>query len=214
MKGNHIEQGDQQTRDHQQKAPTPLDDVRVYCGVAFNYKIPSRSNTVQPSSSASSVVVTGRLDYTIGRVLKYPGQYHTRRRFQSLLMIVKAKTQRAIGQSLPTLLAFLASLRQSRLQRHRTDSSVYGVVSDGYLFVFVHITHDGAVKVSRQFDIQQGDTLSVLGCLRYMLEMAAEMSFRDVLLGHEKDDPADPEIDLDDNDYVNPPRDEGEIYSF
>jgi hypothetical protein len=62
------------------------------------------------------------------------------------------------------------------LRAHRTDSSVYGVASDGYLFDFVTIAHDGSVKISKRFDASSRHLLEVLGCLRHILEITASMS--------------------------------------
>lgn len=118
-----------------------------------------------------------------------------------------------MNEAIPQLLVYLACLRQSRIRRHRTDASVYGVASDGYLFLFVMITHDGIVKLSRCFDVAAGDTLKVLGCLRYILETTVEMSPNvtpEKSGGNEKDvsDCADHEIDLDDNEYTLSPQDD------
>ena len=214
QKGNHVDRGAQarETNGHQQKIPTSWDDVKIYGNIAFNHKTLPRSKTLQPTSP-STATVTGRLDYCIGRVLP---ETRRRRRFQSLLVIVEAKAQRAVGQALPHLLAYLACLRQSRLQQNRTYASVYGISSDGYLFIFVNITHDGTVKISRNFDILQGEMPKVLGCLRYLLG-TAKMGFN-VTPGRPGgdwvggDDLADIPIDLHDNDYTNPPQDENEIY--
>ena len=216
QKGNHVEKGAQETSDRWQKSPTSFSDIRVYSEVTFNHKILPVSKT-QQSTSSPAVTVHGRLDYGIGRVLvptTEAAAVRLRSRFQCLLVIVEATAQRAVGQALPQLLLYLACLRQSRVQRRRTNASVYGVASDGYIFIFVQITHDGTVLISRNFNIQLGDMLEVLQCLRNILETtAAEMSpdvtpERDV---QGADDLSDPAIDLCDNDYTNPPEDD-ELY--
>lgn len=171
-----------------------------------------QSEATPLTSTRVSTVVTGRLDYGIGRVLKHTAgdaQKQRTRRFQSFLVIVEAKAQRAVNDAIPQLLAYLACLRQSRLRRHRTDASVFGVASDGYLFIFVTITHEGIIKVSKCFDVVAGDTLKVLGCLRYILETTAEMSpnvtpEKNGADEKEVGDCADCEIDLDDNEYTCP----------
>lgn len=64
------------------------------------------------------------------------------------------------------------------------------------------ITYEGTVKISRCFDIAQGEMLMVLGCLRYILGTTAAMSpgvppernGRDEKVG---DDPADQPINID-----------------
>jgi len=217
QKGNHIEKGAQETSDRRQKTPTSFSGVRVYGEVTFNHKILPESKTLQ-STSSRTVTVNGRLDYGIGRVLiptAKAAAIRLRSRFQSLLVIVEAKAQRAVGQALPQLLVYLACLRQSRLQQRRADASVYGVASDGYIFVFVKITHDGTVLMSRDFNIQLGEMLEVLQCLRYILETTAEMSLnvtpeRNGGDEQDVDDLVDPAIDVYDNDYTDPPEDDDE----
>jgi hypothetical protein len=107
----------------------------------------SLSLTVYPLGTAAIYIsyerttVTGCLDYSIGRIL--PGtaivnaqkreKRVRRRRFQSLLIIIEAKTQSQCGGARAQLLTYLACLRQSRICGRRTDTSVYGVASDGLL---------------------------------------------------------------------------------
>ena len=157
------------------------------------------------------MTVTGCLDYSVGRVMP---TIHAglERRFQCLLVIVEAKAQYIVGKFLPELLVYLACLRQSRIQRHRTDASAYGVASDGYKFLFVKITHDGTVMISRQFDAQQGQTLEILRCLRSILETTVEINDNLTPEMNGAGDFADPAIDLYDNDYTNPPDDHEEMY--
>ena len=115
---------------------------------------------------------------------------------------MQAKVARSVDQALPQLLVYLASLHQSRLQRGRSDASVYGAVSDGFAFRFVMITHDGAVKLSKLFEINQGDMAKVLGCFKYILDPAVSIEGE-----HQEDD--DPALDPDDNDYLYPLDDQG-----
>jgi len=153
----------------------PLNEIRVYGELSFNHRMIQSTTT----SSSLPTIVTGRLDYSIGRVLAGTGgniQLQRNRRFQSCLVIVKAKMKDTMSSGLAQLLAYLACLRQSRIRRHRTNSSVYGVASDGYAFVFVTITDDGSVKRSRVFDVRFGEMEKVLQCLRYILEQTTSMS--------------------------------------
>ncbi len=71
---------------------------------------------------------------------------------------------------------YLACLHQSRANRGRSNTSVYGVRTDGLSYVFVTITHEGLLKQSRVLNVMDGDLSIVLGCLRYILEMAMPMS--------------------------------------
>jgi len=129
------------------------------------------------------------------------------RRFQSLLIIIEAKKYRAVDQAAAQLLTYLACLRESRIRRCRTDSSVYGVATDGYLFDFVMITHDGHVRISKRFDVPR-DMLEVLGCLRHILEKTSLMSPNSTP-GKDGDagvagDHTDYDMNLDNNQYSEP----------
>jgi len=51
------------------------------------------------------------------------------------------------------------------------------VASDGFLPVFVTITHGGTLQRSRQFDTTgAGELVTVLGCLKYLVETSADMA--------------------------------------
>jgi hypothetical protein len=217
QKGNQSE--DPATRP---RTPTPLDDIKIYGEVSFTHKIGSQVNV----RSFPEVIVSGRVDHSIGRVLKSQAKNakkQLKRHFHSLLLIVEAKFDRSVNQALPQLLVYLASLHQSRLQRHRSDASVYGVASDGYEFIFVTISHEGIVRLSRGFNILQGDNMRrVLGCLKYILEKTASMSPNltpERSNGHQQEgdadgtDGADEVIDLDDNDFTNPHNEEDDVES-
>lgn len=117
--------------------------------------------------------VNGRVDHGIGRVVT---STNPKQRFQSLLLIVEAKTTINLSRATPQLVVYLGSIHQSRLQRNRRDATVYGVVSDGLLYAFVTITHDGVLKQSRRFGILEGDLETILGCIKYLLEASANMS--------------------------------------
>jgi len=163
-------------------------------------------------------IVTGRLDYSIGRCLAVTGgktQIQRNRRFQACLVIIEAKVHDTVVSALPQLLVYLACLRQSRIKRHRKNSSVYGVASDGYAFVFVTITHDGTVKRTKTFDVTMGDIEIVLQCLRHILETTALMSPNttpNLQQGGDEEvddgDNDDEDIEMDEEEYLTP--DEGD----
>ena len=154
--------------------------MKVFGEVSFSHVITGPTNGKSAGSeSFLGTIVNGRVDRAIGLV--QPPSCHIpmkrpKRRFQSLLLVVQAEIPLSVDGALPELVVYLASLHQSRLQRNRSDATVYGVLSDGYAFIFVTITHDGVLKRSRQFEVTQGDTLTVLGYLKYMLEMSESMS--------------------------------------
>ena len=183
--------------------------------MSFTHKVISR--TTHPSSN---IVVGGRVDHGIGRILETrvkDAVEQRKRRFYSLLLLVEAKFERSASHALDQLIVYLASLHQSRLQRNQLDASVYGLASDGYFFIFVKITHDGTVMLSRQFDIKRtGDMNKVLGCLKHILEITASRSPKSTSESNDGDsdtdevDESDPQLNLDDNKYMNPPVEDGE----
>ena len=122
------------------------------------------------------------VDRGIGRVLPHVFRYgpmnRIKRSYQSFLLVVQAKKTLGFDGALPELVVYLASLHQSRLERNRSDATVYGVVSDGYAFIFVTITHNSVLKHSRPIDVTQGDLLTVLGCLKYLLEMSVSVTLK------------------------------------
>jgi hypothetical protein len=122
-----------------------------------------------------ATTINGRVDHGIGIVIvsrrKLPN-----RLFYSLLLAVEAKSKDNVETALPQLVVYLGCLRQARMARGRNDCSVYGVTSDGFCFIFVMITHEGVLRTSRRFNIQQGDLKTVMGCLVYILRKTADMS--------------------------------------
>lgn len=211
MKGNHSAPEDHATDNRPQHTPTPWDDIKVFGEVSFSHTITRPANGKSVGSFLGTIV-NGRVDHGIGRVLpsvRRGAMKRPKRRFQSLLLIVEAKTALNLDHALPQLVVYLASLHQSRLQRNRSDATVYGVVSDGYAFIFVTITHGGELKQSRRFELTQGDMLTVLGCLKYILERSASMSPNvtpEKDGGEQAEDQSDGEsdMDLDSNEYVSP----------
>jgi hypothetical protein len=190
--------------DARPKTPSPLHDIQIYGEVSFTHKVISRTTT-RPSPN---IVVGGRVDHGIGRILKTrvkDAVDQRKRRFYSLLLLVEAKFDNSVNHALVQLIVYLASLRQSRLQRNRLDASVYGLASDGYEFIFVKISHGGTVMRSRQFDILQGDMKKVLGCLKHILEVTASSSPQSTPERNDEVDESDPLLNLDDNKFMNPP---------
>ncbi len=178
QKGN-VQSEDQASDNRTEGTPTPSDNIKIFGDVSFSHRISPPANG-KSVGSFLGITVNGRVDHEIGLVIpptpSHRGSNHHKRRFRSLLLLIEAKTELNLNQALPQLVVYLASLHQSRLQRQRSDATVYGVVSDGYGFIFITISHYGVLQQSRSFDVNAGEMLTVLGCLRYMLEMSASMS--------------------------------------
>jgi hypothetical protein len=146
----------------------------VFGEISFTHKISHPRNGKDPEEFLGTTV-KGRVDLAIGRAI-VPGPGKIKRRFQALLAVVEAKSANSLTQALPQLLVYLGSLHQSRQQRGRRDSTVYGVASDGFSYIFVAITNEGIVRESRRFELKYGDIKMVLGCLKYILEASWAMS--------------------------------------
>jgi hypothetical protein len=207
QKGNHLRLEDHVT-DNRDRTPSVWDNVKIFGEVSFSHTI------IRPVNGKSvgdflGIIVNGRVDHGIGRIVTHSRRDQTsqpKRRFQSLLLVVEAKTAFSLERALPQLVVYLGSLHQSRLRRGRSNATVYGVVSDGYSFIFATVTHDGVLKRSKYFEVKGGDMQTVLGCLKYLLETSASMSpnvrpERDggEPVGDQSDGESD--MDVDDTDY-------------
>ncbi len=136
QKGNSPNLGDQDqaTDNRSQGLPTLWDDMRIFSNVAFSHTI-TRSANETSMGSFLGTVVNGTIERGIGRVLSHVRRgpmNRFKRRHQSFLLVVQAKKHLGFDGALPELVVYLASLHQSRLERNRSDATVYGVVSDGY----------------------------------------------------------------------------------
>jgi len=176
--------------------PKPWTNIKAFCEISFTHLINDTSNS-------QGVVVGGRVDHGVGivsRPVKKPN-----RRFHSLLLCAKAKVKGNLESAYGQLVVYLASLRESRINRGKRDSSVYGIATDGLKYVFVTITNEGALLFSKQFDVEKGDLPFVLGCLRYILERAISMSPNSSLQSETMvsvGDDADEVLDPDDSSYL------------
>jgi hypothetical protein len=95
-------------------------------------------------TSSKNIVVSGRVNHGVGIVIR--SKKAPNRLFHSLLLCVEAKSYGSLVNALAQLVVYLACLRQSRINRGRSDTSVYGVATDGLSYVFVTITHEGVLK--------------------------------------------------------------------
>jgi len=179
--------------------PKPKANIKAFCEIPFTHSINDTPNS-------QGVIVGGRVDHGVGIVFRRPVN-KPNRRFHSLLLCVEAKIKDNLGSAYGQLVTYLASLRESRINRGKTDSSVYGVATDGLKYIFVTITNEGNLLFSKQFDFMSGDLPVVLGCLRYILEKAMAMSPNTspkvgVLQNDADADDADEGLDPDNSPYM------------
>jgi len=192
----------QPTRDGQH-TPTPWDSVQVHCELSFTHPI----NHIP---TFEDIVVGGRVDHGVGIIIKSRRKKAPNRLFHSLLLCAEAKFDGRLSDALSQLIVYLASLRQSRVNRGRSDTSVYGIATDGLCYIFVTITHQGVIKKSKQFDLMHGALSTVLGCLKYILETAMSMTSTSMAekgvskASDELQDDADDLFDLSDTPYTQP----------
>ena len=184
------------------RTPTVWDSVQVHCEVSF-------SHSINHTPTYENIVVGGRVDHAVGIVIR--GKRAFNRLFHSLLLCVEAKYQGRLFEAMSQLVVYLGSLRQSRLNKRRSDTSVYGIATDGLCYMFVTITHEGVIMKSDQFDVSDKNTLPiVLGCLKYVLVTAMNMTPTSILekgvskASDELQDDADDTFDLADNSYMHP----------
>ena len=138
QKGSHLKLEDRASDSRLQHTPTPWDDIKVFGEVSSSHTI-SRPAEGKPLRSFLGIVVNGRVDHEIGRVLIPGSGSPSKRRFQSLLVVVEAKTACNLTEVIPELVVYLGAPHQSRQQRNRRDCTVYGVASDRFSFIFLII---------------------------------------------------------------------------
>lgn len=108
---------------------------------------------------------------------------------------------------------------QPRVEQFVRGCSVYGNTSDGFVFHFVAITHQGVLKARRRFNISKGELKLVMGCMMYILRKTMDMSLTVIpektkdqkCTVDETEDVCDDAFDLTDNKFLHPPADEDEV---
>jgi len=143
----------------------PFGNVKVYCQVSFTHTI--------GTPNISQDLVSGLVDHAVAITLPSRDFKKPNRIFYCLLFCI---VKLSVDSALPELVVYLASLRQSRIHPGKRDSSVYGVATNGFDYLFVTISHEGFLRTSKYFDITHGDLPTVLGYLRYILETAISIS--------------------------------------
>jgi hypothetical protein len=140
--------------------------IQAFCEVSFCHDLST------PFSDGTTAV-TGCIDHGIGFILPSCSKA---RRFCSLMVIVEAKPDQSADQALPQIVVYMACLHQSRVRQGRRNASVYRVASDGFVFRFVMLSHEGILKLSVRLDVREGQLQRILGCFKYVLEKSASTS--------------------------------------
>jgi hypothetical protein len=122
---------------------------------------------------------TGKIDYGIGLVRRFPGMYAAKitRPYYSCLIIMEAKRDQEVGLACGQLLGYMACVRAQRQQMNRPDLDIFGIAIDGYRYEFVNIDKLGTVHISHRWDVSTSceDIRKVLGSIIFIFEKAFDM---------------------------------------
>jgi hypothetical protein len=95
----------------------------------------------------------------------------------TVLIAVEAKRTENLGQAEAQLLAYLATIRQLRIQAQKINVTTQGFYSDGQKYTFICIRNDGTVMFSPTYNLlHKGRLKTVFNFLLGMLATAAESS--------------------------------------
>jgi len=132
---------------------------------------PEMSLSVQVERGGREWLVSGIADWAIGygdRALLQDG---------TVLLAIEAKRKGNASNAEAQLLAYLATIRQLRIQGNKKNVMTQGFFSDGEIYRFICIRNNGTVMKSRHYDISLNRHLkSVFNFLLSMLITAAESS--------------------------------------
>jgi hypothetical protein len=95
----------------------------------------------------------------------------------TVLLAIEAKRKENISDAEAQLLAYLATIRQLRIQANKKNVMTQGFFSDGVKYTFMCIRNNGTVMKSTQYDLSFNRHLkSVFNFLLSILITAAESS--------------------------------------
>jgi hypothetical protein len=132
---------------------------------------PEMSLAVQVEKGSKKWLVSGIADWAMG--------YGDRAALEdgTVLLAVEAKREEQFSTAKGQLLAYLATIRQLRIQANKENVMTQGFYSDGENYRFICIRNDGTVMRSRPYDTSfKRDLKSVFNFLLGMLTTAADSS--------------------------------------
>jgi hypothetical protein len=132
---------------------------------------PEMSLSVQVEKGGQEWLVSGIADWAMGygdRAVLEDG---------TVLLAIEAKRKENISDAEAQLLAYLATIRQLRIQANKKNVMTQGFFSDGVKYTFMCIRNNGTVMKSTQYDLSFNRHLkSVFNFLLSILITAAESS--------------------------------------
>lgn len=133
--------------------------VRLFPEASVSIEVPNKE------LPGGKIVVSGRADWAMG--------YRSAARENILLVAMEAKQRSELSGGEAQLITYLAILREARRRMGKTNTVTQGFYTDGTRFVFVCITTDGFIKVSRLWDIgAAADLQMVYNWIIHMMETA------------------------------------------
>jgi hypothetical protein len=132
---------------------------------------PKMSLSVQVEKGGQEWLVSGIADWAMG--------YGDRAVLEDgiVLLAINAKRKENVSNAEAQLLAYLATIRQLRIQANKKNVMTQGFFSDGEIYRFMCIRNNGTVMKSRHYDISLNKHLKpVFNFLLNMLITAVESS--------------------------------------
>lgn len=149
--------------------PPPADNDTTALPLCVFPELELNVTVLDQSHPTQLVRVVGRADWALG--------YGTRddALTGAVLIAVEAKRRENFGQGEAQLLAYLAILRELRINVGKQNPVVQGFFTDGARYTFMAIKNDGEVHRSRPYEINlddQGDLKTVFNFIVTLLETA------------------------------------------
>jgi hypothetical protein len=132
---------------------------------------------VFPEMALSVRVTRGCQEWLISGIADWALGYGERATLEdgTVMIAVEAKRTENLGQAEAQLLAYLATIRQLRIQANKTNVMTQGFYSDGQKYTFVCIRNDGSVMLSGTYNLlHKGKLKTVFNFLLGMLDTAAK----------------------------------------
>ncbi|KAI9854112.1 MAG: hypothetical protein M1813_001555 [Trichoglossum hirsutum] len=155
-------------------------DIRPTTPLEANFSLPSPLPIrVFPEMALSVRVANGGQEWLVSGIADWALGYGERAALEegTVMIAVEAKRTENLGRAHAQLLAYLATIRQLRIQANKTNVMTQGFYSDGREYTFVCIRNDGSVMFSMTYNLlHRGKLKTVFNFLLSMLDTAAKSS--------------------------------------
>lgn len=192
----------------QRRTPIPSTLIKLYTetNLCVSPTLPTQPTTVPMPT------YTGRVDYAVGiQIPRRPhlhGHITNKPRNINLVLVGEAKGNTSFTKAIYHCIGYAGILRLSRLAaKKRRDCTTYGLASDGFLWAFIKVDHQGHVRVSKQMDLRESGWQDVLAALIVVIKEAMKLQTAENTLiktRGEGDGSDDVMEDLADDDTMSP----------